>query len=129
MVCHSTDSEQFDADMKELLEEIERRELVTGEDSYGITSPYDVCNNDTAELLNKSNPITPTTQATTPPPAFTFFTDPAPMSYINCPQFTPPSSPVPFSSLVGQIRVDDVLLNHCDRDGIQFDLQLDDKHG
>ena len=33
MVCHSTDSEQFDAyDMKELLEEIERRELVTGED-------------------------------------------------------------------------------------------------
>ena len=146
MVRHSTDSQQYDAecyDMRELLEEIERRELVSGEDmtcKYGITSPYDVCNIDTDEFSNVNNPTTPTNQPnqpTTPTnhpnqpttlPTNQNFT-PAFSSDINHPQYTPPSSPVPFSSLVGKNKVGDDVLDRCRRDGIDFDLQLDDKNG
>ena len=35
---------------------------------------------------------------------------------------------MPFLSLVGQNKVNDVLLDRCRRDGIDFDLQLDDKN-
>merc|ERR1712074_488328 len=146
MVRHSTDSQQYDAkcyDMRELLEEIERRELVSGEDMtcrYGITSPYDVCNIDTDEFSNVNNPTTPTNQPnqpTTPTnhpnqpttlPTNQNFT-PAFSSDIDHPQYTPPSLPVPFSSLVGKNKVGDDVLDRCRRDGIDFYLQLDDKNG
>merc|ERR1712074_254708 len=113
MVRHSTDSQQYDAecyDLRELLEEIERRELVSGEDmtcKYGITSPYDVCNIDTDEFSNVNNPTTPTNQPTTPT------NHPYQPTKISLPRFRPTliilNTPLPphlchFHHLLGRIR-------------------------
>ena len=134
IVTHD-DSEVWSADcysLREVLEFLEGREM-NGDDftvEYGITSAYDVCavsdvNNPnsapSAEVTLNSAPPDGVTLNTAPPAAAVPNQSPVPG-----PQFTPSSSPVPFSELIGQNKVEAAKLDKCRRDGINFDLKLDE---
>ena len=108
-VNHKNDASQHGVDcfhLGDLLEEIKRRDLKTGEDfvcGYGVVHPDDIC---------------------------AIEVDSQPQPHLNTPSPTPdelsstPGSPVPFSSIIGVGKVSPSQLEKCHRDGVDFDLSL-----